>query len=472
MSDLLFRPASELAELVRGGEVSARDLVQESLTRIDELNPELNAFVDVFADEALAAADAVGPGDERPFAGVPIAIKNNRSIAGKRLTFGSDFMGDWEAPYDHNVVRRLRDAGFIVVGSTTLPEWGILPWTNTKRFGPTRNPWDPARTSGGSSGGSGTAVASGMVPIAHANDGGGSTRIPAACCGLVGLKPQRNRISMAPEIGESFLATDGVLTRSVRDTALALDLLAGYELGDASWAPPPAEPFAASAGREPSGLRIAVVTNPPIDAPVDPVRADAAREAGRLLESLGHHVEEAEAPWRDDSILHKFTALFAPLVMLQVAFGRLVNGREPEEKELEPLSWALWKLVGGMSALDAHLASVQLQIFARGIIGWMSQYDAVIAPALTEAPVLLDDVHWQTDDPMGLFRRSGEFTPFTAVANVSGQPAIVLPFDEHDGVPVAVQVFGRPAGEGDLLALATQVEAARPWAHRRPALQV
>jgi amidase len=472
MSDLLFHPASDLAELVRGGEVSARELVQESLTRIDELNPELNAFVDVFADEALAAADAVGPGDERPFAGVPIAIKNNRAIAGKRLTFGSDFMGDWEAPYDHNVVRRLRDAGFIVVGSTALPEWGILPWTNTKRFGPTRNPWDTARTSGGSSGGSATAVASGMVPIAHANDGGGSTRIPAACCGLVGLKPQRNRISMAPEIGESFLATDGVLTRSVRDTARALDLLAGYELGDASWAPPPAEPFAASAGREPSGLRIAVVTNPPIDAPVDPVRADAAREAGRLLESLGHHVEETEAPWRDDSILHTFTALFAPLVMLQVAFGRLVNGREPEEQELEPLSWALWKLVGGMSALDAHLASAQLQIFARGLIGWMAQYDAVVAPALAEAPVLLDDVHWQTDDPMGLFRRSGEFTPFTAVANVSGQPAIALPFDEHEGVPVAVQVFGRPAGEGDLLALAAQLEAARPWAHRRPALQV
>jgi amidase len=472
MSDLLFRPASELADLVRGGEVSARDLVQESLTRIDELNPDLNAFVDVFADEALVAADAVGPGDERPFAGVPIAIKNNRSIAGKRLTFGSDFMGDWEAPYDHNVVRRLRDAGFIVVGSTTLPEWGILPWTNTKRFGPTRNPWDPARTSGGSSGGSATAVASGMVPIAHANDGGGSTRIPAACCGLVGLKPQRNRISMAPEIGESFLATDGVLTRDVRDTARALDLLAGYELGDASWAPPPAEPFAVSAGRGPSGLRIAVVTNPPIDAPVDPVRADAAREAGRLLESLGHHVEEAEAPWRDDSILHTFTALFAPLVMLQVAFGRLVSGREPEEPELEPLSWALWKLVGGMSALDAHLASAQLQIFARGLIGWMAQYDAVVAPALAEAPVLLDDVHWQTDDPMGLFRRSGEFTPFTAIANVSGQPAIVLPFDEHDGVPVAVQVFGRPAGEGELLAIAAQVEAARPWAHRRPALQV
>jgi amidase len=472
MADLLFRPASELADLVRAGEVSSRDLVQESLTRIDELDPELNAFVDVFADEALAAADGVAPGDERPFAGVPIAIKNNRPIEGKRLTYASDFMGDWKAPYDHNVVRRLRDAGFVIVGTTTLPEWGILPWTNTKRFGPTRNPWDPARTSGGSSGGSATAVAAGMVPIAHANDGGGSTRIPAACCGLVGLKPQRNRISLAPEIGESFLGVDGVLTRSVGDTARVLDVLAGYEVGDASWAPPPPEPFAAAAAREPAGLRVAVVTNSPLDAPVDPLRADAAREAGRLLESLGHRVEEADAPWRQDSLLQAFTALFAPLVMLQVAFGRLVGGREPEEHELEPLSWALWKLVGDMSALDANLASAQLQIFARALIGWMAQYDVVVAPALAGAPVLLDDVHWQTDDPMGLFQRSGAFTPFTAVANVTGQPAIALPLGEHEGLPVAVQLFGRPAGEGELLALAAQVEVARPWAHRRPALQV
>jgi amidase len=472
MPDLLFRPATELAGLVRAGEVSATELVQESLDRIEELDPELNAFVDVFAEDALAGAAAIAPGDERPFAGVPIAIKNNRAIAGRRLTFGSDFMGDWEAPYDHNVVRRLRDAGCVIVGATTLPEWGILPWTNTKRFGPTRNPWDPARTSGGSSGGSATAVASGMVPMAHANDGGGSTRIPAACCGLVGLKPQRNRISLAPEIGESFLAIDGVLTRSVGDTARALDVLGGYETGDASWAPPPTEPFATAAGREPSGLRVAVITNPPIDVPVDPVRAEAARAVGRLLEGLGHHVDETEAPWRDDSLLRSFTALFAPLVMLQVAFGRLVHGREPAEEEMEPVSWALWKLVGDMSALDAHLASAQLQIFARGLLGWMAQYDVIVSPALSEAPVLLDDVHWQTDDPMGLFRRSGAFTPFTAVANVTGQPAIAVPFDEHEGLPVAVHLFGRPADEGGLLAVAAQLEAARPWAHRRPALRV
>jgi amidase len=466
MSDLLVRPASELADLVRTGELGARELVEASLARIDALDPELNAFVDVFHDEALAAAGAVRPGDERPFAGVPIAIKNNRAVAGRRLTFCAEFMGDWAPDYDHNVVTRLKRAGFVVVGTTALPEWGILPWTDTKRFGPTRNPWAPERTSGGSSGGSATAVAAGMVPIAHANDGGGSTRIPAACCGLVGLKPQRNRISMAPEIGESFLGVDGVLTRTVGDTALALDVLAGPELGDASWAPPPAEPFAAAAAREPAGLRVAVVTTPPLDVPIDPVHAEAAHEAGRLLESLGHRVEEAEPAWSQAGILHTFTACFAPLVMLQVAWGRLVHGREPTEEEMEPLSWALWQLVRERTSLDMAMASAQLQIFARGLLGWMDQYDVIVTPALAEPPVRFEDVHWRTDDPMGLFRRSGAFTPFTATANVTGQPAIALPLAEHDGLPVGVQLFGRPAEEGALLAVAARIEAARPWAGR------
>ena len=296
---------------------------------------------------------------------MPIAIKNNRAIAGRRMTYCADYMGDWIAPYDHNVVARLRAAGFVVVGSTTLPEWGILPWTNTKRFGATRNPWDPARTSGGSSGGSATAVAAGMVPIAHANDGGGSTRIPAACCGLVGLKPQRNRISLSPEIGQSFLAADGVLTRTVADTAAALDVLAGPEVGDAAWAPPPDEPFAVSAARAPERLRVAVTVSPPLDVPVEAERAQAARDAGALLASLGHDVEEADPPWRQPRLGELFTALFAPLVMLQVAQARMIAGREPAEDDMEPLSWALWQLVGRMSALDAHLASAQLEIFAR-----------------------------------------------------------------------------------------------------------
>src|SRR5439155_20470927 len=238
-SDLMFKGAGELAGMVRAGEVSARELVQCSLDRIEELDDKLNAFVQVDADGALAAADEVAAGDRRPFAGVPIAIKNNRPVKGLRLTYGCSLMSNYVADYDHNVTRRLRDAGFIIVGTTTLPEYGILPTSEARLFGPTRNPWDLQRTPGGSSGGAAAAVAAGIVPVAHGNDGGGSIRIPAACCGLVGLKPARGRISLAPELGDSALAIDGVLTRTVADTAAILDVLAGYELGDATWAPPP-----------------------------------------------------------------------------------------------------------------------------------------------------------------------------------------------------------------------------------------
>ena len=237
-SDLMFRGAGELAEMVRSGEISSRELVQTSLERIEELNPMLNAFVQIDAEGALATADRIGAGDERPFAGVPIAIKNNRPVKGMRLTYGCSLMGEHVAPYDHNITRRLREAGFVIVGTTTLPEYGILPVSEARLFGPTRNPWDLERTPGGSSGGAAAAVAAGMVPVAHGNDGGGSIRIPAACCGLVGLKPTRGRISPAPELGDSSLGIDGVLTRTVADTAAILDVLEGYELGDATLGTP------------------------------------------------------------------------------------------------------------------------------------------------------------------------------------------------------------------------------------------
>src|SRR3954466_7114443 len=246
-ADLMFRPVGELAGLVRSGELSARELVQASLDRIEALDPELNAFVDVYAEDALAEADGIAAGDERPFAGVPIAIKNNRPVAGKRFTCAAELFGDYVAPADHNVVRRVREAGFVIVGSTTLPEYGILPVTETRRFGATRNPWDPPRTPGGSSGGPSAPRAPGGGPLAHAKDGGGSRRIPAACTGLVGLKPQRGRISLAPVGGGEVLVGDGGLTRTTRETAQVLDLLAGYEVGDAVWAPEPAEPFSVAA---------------------------------------------------------------------------------------------------------------------------------------------------------------------------------------------------------------------------------
>src|SRR5437588_10680655 len=235
----MFQSAIELAALVRSGEVQARELVNQCLRRIDELEPTINAFTHVGHDSAIATAQDILPGDPRPFAGVPIAIKDNRPVKGMPLTMCSDLFGDHVADHDAFLVGRLRDAGFVIVGKTALPEMGILPTTESRRFGPTRNPWSLDRTPGGSSGGSAAAVAAGMVPIAHGNDGGGSTRIPAACCGLVGLKPARGPVAVGPGLGDSFLVQDGVLTRTVAETAQVLDLLAGYEPGDAPWAPPP-----------------------------------------------------------------------------------------------------------------------------------------------------------------------------------------------------------------------------------------
>ena len=468
--DLLFRPVGELAALVRGGTLSARELVDASLTRIDALQPALNAFVDVDHEGARAAADAIGPGDPRPFAGVPIAIKNNRAVAGLRLTIGSALFGDFRPQYDHNTVARLRAAGFVVVGTTALPEWGILPTSEAVRFGPTRNPWDLERTPGGSSGGSAAAVAAGMVPIAHANDGGGSTRIPAACCGLVGLKPQRGRISMAPEVGEQFLVQDGVLSRTVAETAALLDILAGPVVGDASWAAPPAEPFATAAARTPGRLRIGLTTQSPLpDAPVDPACARAAHDAGALLESLGHEVVEVDAPWTQPEILRLFTTLFGPAVCSTIAFGALLAGREPVAEDMEPLSWWMWETCRQIDSVAAVMATLQLQGLARGIVRWSVAYDAILTPALAEAPVALGTIDSTAPDAQAAFARSGRFTPFTALSNVTGQPAIALPlFQRAGGLPLAVQLIGRPAEEGALLALAAQLESARPWAQRHP----
>ena len=470
---LLFRPVDELAQLVRTGEVSSRQLVQESLDRIEQLNPQLNAFVDVFADEALAAADQVRPGDDRPLAGVPIAIKNNTPIAGKRLTFASEFMGDFVAPFDASLVTRLRDrAGGIVVGTTTLPEFGIQPATETRRFGATRNPWDTDRTPGGSSGGSAAAVASGMVPLAHANDGGGSTRIPAACCGLVGLKMQRGRISAAPAVGEQFLASEGVLTRTVRETALALDLLHGPELGDASWATPPDGTYLDAARTEPRPLRIGLCIESPLpgaEATAD--RAAGARDAAKLLEDLGHTVEEIGVPFGDKELLRTFTAVFGPMVCAQASIAVMMHGREPTADDVEGLTKWLWDTCRGIDSITAYGALVQIQAFGRQIVAWSDPYDVVVTPALAEAPVPIGTLDPDAPDPQATFARGGAFTPYTAGFNISGQPAITVPlYEDADGLPVGVQLVGRPNGEGTLLALATQLEAAHPWADRRPAV--
>ena len=467
----MFRPVDELAALVRGGELSARELVEHSLERIEELDPELGAFMPVDRDGALATADAISPGDERPFAGVPIAIKNNRAVEGLRLTHSCKLMRDFVAPYDHSAVRRLRAAGFVIVGTTKTPEYGILPVTEPLEYGPARNPWDPTRTPGGSSGGSAAALASGMVPIAHGNDGGGSLRIPAACCGLVGLKASRHRVSTAPDLGASSLVIDGVLTRTVAETASLLDLLAGYETGDAAWLSLPAESFAVTASKPPAGLRIAFTTSPPIaTAQIDPLCADAVARACAIAASLGHSVEEFDPPWQDEQLVDMFLDYFAVSVALGMRFSAINTGRlAPTRDDVERMSWAIWGRANQIDAVSYQLIETQLQARMRALVACLAPYDALLTPALAQRPLPLGSLDTSAPDGWGTFRRSGDFTPFTAVFNLAGLPALSLPlFEGEDGLPLAVQVVGRPAGEGQLLALAAALEAAAAARTPRP----
>src|SRR3954453_1015741 len=376
-AELMFRPVTDLAGLVRRGELSSRELVETSIRRIEELDGRLDAFIDVDGERALADAEAIGTDDPRPFAGVPIAIKNNRAVSGWRLTHACDLMQSFVADFDHAVVRRFKEAGFVIVGTTNLPEYGILPSTEPRQKS-TRNPWDPDRTPGGSSGGSGAAVASGMIPIGHANDGGGSTRIPAACCGLVGLKPQRGRISLGPELGDHPLVTDGVLTRTIAETAELLDVMAGYEIGDATWAPDPTESFAEAARREPGRLRVGVAVWPaPPAAAGDPVSAAAAPETGELPASPGHDVEETTPPWADDRLLPLFSAEFMTAIAMSVAWSGQVAGREPQAEDMQRLSWAIYDRIRNTNALDTAAAHVQLQLSMRTLIGALDEWDVL-----------------------------------------------------------------------------------------------
>ena len=313
-----------------------------------------------------------------------------------------------------------------------------------------------------------------MVPLAHGNDGGGSLRIPAACCGLVGLKAQRHRVTTAPDLGASQLVVDGVLTRTVADTAALLDVLSGYESGDSAWAAPPAEPFSASAARAPGNLRIAFTTVPPLpDATVEDRCARAVRDAAALCESLGHAVEEVCPPWQSDDIDELFGAYFGAHVALSVQFAAALASETgiPAAGQMEALSYELWSRATRLSSIEFQVLQTQLQGRMRALIGFLERFDALITPALAERPPALGTLDGTAPDPGATFDRAGYFTPFTPIFNASGQPAITIPlYHGDDGLPLAIQIAGRPAGEPTLLALATQLETAEPWAARRPQL--
>jgi amidase len=468
------RPAVVQAAAVRAGEVSSRELVEASLAAIERLNGEVNAFVTVAAERALADADAIDPGDPRPLAGVPIAIKDIGPLTeGIRTTFGSAVSGEWVPPFDTAIVAKLRAAGAVIVGKTSTPEFGITPVTEPARFGPTRNPWNLERTAGGSSGGSAAAVAAGMVALAHGNDGGGSIRIPASCCGLVGLKPSRGRVSAAPLVeSPSGLVAEGVLTRTVEDTAVALDVVAGYEWGDPSWPPPPESTFAEAARRDPGPLRIGLSVDPPVEAAIHEECLAAVREAAALLESLGHFVDESTPRWDATEYVDDFLTIWGAEPAAAAERMGAVEGGSFDLDDTEPLTQELIRRARETTGIEVLDALSNLRAYSRRVVRWWGEHDLLLTPTLAQPPLPHGALGAGPGEPvMEAIHKGMRFVPFCPPANITGQPAISLPLHQSaDGLPIGVQLIGAPGGEETLLAIAAQVEAARPWAERRPPL--
>jgi amidase len=444
--------AVALAAAVRAGDVTPAELVEATFRRLERVEPELNAFVTTCQPERL---DSLPDG---PFRGVPIAIKDLTDTRGIRTTYSCGAFSEHVPAHDATVVRRIREAGFVIVGKTNTPEFGSTAITESALNGACRNPWDLSRTPGGSSGGAAAHVAAGVLPLTQGSDGGGSIRIPASCCGLFGLKPSRGRVSGAPHgDGGLPLSQNGPLSWTVRDAAALLDVIAGYEAGDSVRLPPPLRPFADEVGAAPGRLRIAFTLEPPLAYPVDAPCAAAAVAAAELLSELGHHVREATPAWREDGLLDQFGFLWR--------VGPPLYGVPADQ--LEPLNRALAEAAFTTTAMEYVSAVLSLQTYARRVMSFWDDVDVVLTPTLAKLPVPIGWV-FESDDPWDHYRRAAEFTPFTAVANLTGQPAASVPFATAEGLPIGIQLIGRAGDEATLLRLAAQIEAARPWVDQRP----
>ncbi len=466
--------ATAQAMLVRRREVEPIELVEAAIERIGLVNPKLNAVITTSFERAHEQARSSTLPDG-PFRGVPFLLKDlGAHSAGDPFHLGMSFLKrlNWTEAHDTYVAQRFKAAGFVILGKTNTPELGLLPTTEPMAYGPTRNPWDPTRTAGGSSGGAAAAVAARMVPAAHATDGGGSIRIPAAHCGLVGLKPSRGRVSMGPFMSEGWggFSAQNCVTHSVRDTAAILDAIAGVMPGDPYCAPAALRPYAAELDAAPGRLRIGCLVQSPSGAVVHPECMAAVERAAKLLSSLGHHVEEAYPEALIDPAMGRSTA-----VVIACSAARALDawaektGRTITADDVEPATWAFTEISRGLHASDYVTAIEYAQRKTRDLAAWWSSgFDLLLTPT-TSAPAPLLGYFDSPDDPFETLARAAMFSTFTSTFNASGQPAISLPVHESpEGLPVGVQLVAAYGREDLLIRIAAQVEAECAWAQRLP----
>ena len=474
--DLAVLDATAQAALVRDGSASPRELVDAAIARIDAVNPALNAVIHRRDERARAEADVAPHG---PFRGVPILVKDlDGSLGGEPLHLGNRLLRDvgYTADHDSYLFAKLRASGCVVVGKTNTPELGLLPTTESQAYGAAHNPWDVTRSPGGSSGGSAAAVASGMVPFAHAGDGGGSIRIPASACGLFGLKPTRGRVSLGPDDGEAWagLVARHVVTRSVRDSAAALDVIAGGVLGDPYSAAPPARPFAEEVGADPGRLQIGYLSG---RAPAGLVEVDgaciaAADDAMEQLEQVcGHRVEAAYPDALDDiELVVHFTTVLAASTAYDLRKLGAMAGRALGPDDVESFTWAQAEL-GRTVTAEAYIEAVEsLREWSRRTVRWWEPdgggFDLLLTPTMARPPAPLGEI--RGDDADGALLMATPYAAFTVPFNVTGQPAMSVPLWWDHGLPIGVQLVAAPGREDVLFRVAAQLEAARPWIDRRP----
>jgi amidase len=460
--DLAFAPALEQAQLIRQGEVSPLELVELYLERIQRLDSQLGSYFTVAAEQAIAEAKAKteqlskSNSDLPPFFGVPIAIKDLNAVEGIRCTYGVNVLKDKIAAYDDGVVMRIKRAGFTILGKTATSELGSLPYSEAPGFPPTRNPWNLEYTAAGSSGGAAAAVAAGLSPIAQGSDAGGSIRGPAFCCGLVGIKPSRGRVTWAP-VGDyqSGISTNGPIARTVADAAALLDVMSGYVTGDPYWLLAPENSFIEAARQPPGQLRIAFATSLPPIGEAQMVCQQAVQETVQQLEGMGHIVE-AGCP--------DFTGLIEPFIKIWQAGVAAVG--IPKEA-LSPMN--RWIVEQSGSAGEYLQAVSQMQIVARRIVMFFEAYDVLVLPTYMFPTIRVGE--WADLNPEETLQKIISWIAPCPPFNASGLPAIAIPtgFDTN-GLPVGVQLVGRPAAEATIIALAAQIEAAKPWSTNRPAI--